>query len=112
MLNDLLLGIFVGNEQFRKIIQQCKIKFPNDVHVNEVYKELFDQDLKSNFIIMYSLTGRIGFFSVSSVDGDKRIFYESADTSSDFIKLLIKLINNIGDSFNEELWGGFNSPCA
>ena len=61
---------------------------------------------------MYSLTGRIGFFSVSSVDGDKRIFYESADTSSDFIKLLIKLINNIGDSFNEELWGGFNSPCA
>ena len=123
MLNDHLLGIFIGNQQFRKIIQQYKIKFPNDVHVNEVYKQLFDQDLKSNFVILYSLTGRIGFFSIPSIDDGKRIFYESDDTTSDFIKLLVKLINNIGDSFNEELWGGstphvldfwerFNSPCT
>lgn len=42
MLNDHLLGIFIGNEKFREIIQQYKIKFPNDVHVNEIYKELFD----------------------------------------------------------------------
>ena len=95
---------------------------------DKIFTELYNiianvPSLVVTLIIMYSLTGRIGFFSSSSIDGDKRIFYESADTTSDFIKLLVKLINNIGDSFNEELWGGstlhvldfwerFNSPST
>lgn len=98
-------GIFIRNEDFRELIQQCKVKFPNDKNIDEIYKELFDQDLKSHFIIRYSLTGRIGFFSSSTIDNGKYIEYESDDINSDFIKLLIDSIDKIVASFNENIWG-------
>lgn len=99
-------GIFIRNEDFRELIQQYKVKFPNDKNIDEIYKELFDQDLKSHFIITYSLTGRIGFFSSSStIDNGKYITYESADINSDFIKLLMDSIDKIVTSFNENIRG-------
>jgi hypothetical protein len=48
-------GIFIRNMDFRELVKRYKEKFPNDINVNQVYKELFEQDLKSHFIIAYSL---------------------------------------------------------
>ena len=94
-------GIFIRNMDFRELVKRYKEKFPNDINVNQVYKELFEQDLKSHFIIAYSLTGRIGFFSsYSNIDNGNHITYESADENSEFIKTFINLIDTVNESLN------------
>ena len=89
-------GIFVRNKDFRNLIKKYRDNFPNDINLIQIYTELFEQDLKSNFIIAYSLTGRLGFFSTDvKVDNGRYITWESADEKSEFIKTLIDLIDKI-----------------
>lgn len=87
-------GIFMTNAEFREFIVRCKETWPEDKDIQEIENQLKAKKIVSNIIIKYSLTGRIGFFSINNIDNNNFITHE-VEHNSTFSNLLQAMIEKI-----------------
>ena len=86
-------GVFMTNTEFREFITRCKDTWPEDKDVQEIEAQLINKKIMSSIIIKYTLTGRIGFFSVGNNDSNNFITHEiSNSTFADLLRAMIEKI--------------------
>ena len=89
-----IYGIFMTNAEFREFIARCKETWPENKDVQEIENQLKTKIILSNIIIKYTLTGRIGFFSINNIDNNNFVTHE-VKCNSTFSNLLQAMIEKV-----------------